>query len=246
MTVDILESKAYRFHRWLWKAIDWLYPPRCAGCSAPGVRLCSRCTASVKIIDQEKVCPLCGIPQPASEICPECKTYSPAFTAVRSWGLYEGPLREAIHHLKYQSDLGISEDLAKPLSHLLHELRWQVDLISPVPLSQQRMRSRGYNQSSIIARWVAQANGIPFQPAALIRSRDTISQVGLSGEERRKNVTGAFVSNEEIVRGKSILIVDDVTTTGATMQACSLALNERGARQIYGLTLARAGHIHLN
>lgn len=244
--VDLRVSKAYRSHRLLWQAIDWIYPPRCAGCSTPGFRFCDTCVASVKVIDQEIVCPKCGVPQSTPEICPECRSFTPAFTAVRSWGLYEGTLREAIHHLKYRSDLGVSEELAKPLSVLLKHLHWQVDLITPVPLSRRRKRSRGYNQASLIARWIAMSNGIPFQPAALVRSKDTISQVGLSGEERRKNVIGAFLASKEIVNGKSILVIDDVSTTGATMQACALSLEEGGAHQIYGLTLARAGHIHLS
>jgi len=246
VTADLRSSRAYQFHRILWQAIDWIYPPRCAGCSAPGFRFCASCASRVKTIDQGKVCPLCGVPQPTSEVCPECRSYTPAFTAVRSWGLYEGTLREAIHHLKYRSDLGVSEELARPLSALIKALGWQVDLIAPVPLSQKRLRSRGYNQASMLARWVAMTNGIPFHPAALDRSKDTISQVGLSGEERRKNVIGAFTASKAAVSGKSILIIDDVTTTGATMQACSLALREGGADRIYGLTLARAGHIHLS
>ncbi len=115
MTADLRSSRAYQFHRILWQAIDWIYPPRCAGCSAPGFRFCASCASRVKTIDQGKVCPLCGVPQPTSEVCPECRSYTPAFTAVRSWGLYEGTLREAIHHLKYRSDLGVSEELARPL-----------------------------------------------------------------------------------------------------------------------------------
>lgn len=246
MTVDLRITKAYRYHQLLWQAIDWIYPPRCAGCSSPGVRFCDACLASVKVIDQEKVCPLCGVPQPTPEICPECQSYSPAFTSVRSWGLYEGALREAVHRLKYQSDLGISEDLAKPLSALVSHLHWQVDLIAPVPLSRKRKRSRGYNQAFLLARWVAMADGIPFHPEAIVRSKDTISQVGLSGEERRRNVTGAFQASHERVNGKSVLVIDDVSTTGATMQACALALKAAGAGHVYGLTLARAGHIHLS
>lgn len=246
MTVDLQVSKTLRFHQIVWKAIDWIYPPRCAGCSAPGMRFCAFCMDSVKVIDQNKVCPICGIPQSIQKVCPDCASNSPAFTSLRSWGLYEGPLREAIHSLKYQSDLGISEELARPLSNLLRELHWQVDLITAVPLSRQRKRTRGYNQSSMIARWVAMSFGIPYTPSALIRSKDTISQVGLSGEERRKNVMGAFQANETWVTGKSILVIDDVTTTGATMQACGQAISDGGAQQVYGLTLARVGHIHLS
>lgn len=170
----------------------------------------------------------------------------PVFTALRSWGFYEGALREAIHKLKYNNDLGVSEELARPLSALLNESGWHVDLISPVPLSRKRLRTRGYNQSSMLARWVSFTNRIPFKPGVMVRSKDTISQVGLSGEERRNNVLGAFESDPAVAAGKSILVIDDVTTTGATMQACAIALIKGGASHVYGLTLARAGQIHIS
>lgn len=246
MTVDTRISKVHLVHRLFWQAMDWIYPPRCAACSTPGVRLCSACTTSIKVIDQQRVCPMCGIPQTTTELCQECATVSPAFTALRSWGLYEGALREAIHKLKYRNDLGVSEELARPLSALLTGTGWHVDLISPVPLSRKRLKTRGYNQAAMIARWVSFTNRIPFYPGVMVRSKDTISQVGLSGEERRLNVLEAFEANPAIATGKSILVIDDVATTGATMQACALALLKSGASHVYGLTLARAGHIHIS
>lgn len=245
MTVATRNPRAYRFHQFFWRAIDWVYPPRCAGCSTPGVRFCSACYSSVRVIDQLKICPVCGIPQKTTSICPECATLAPGFTALRSWGLYEGALRKAIHRLKYRSDLGVSEELAKPISILLRDNNWQVDLLTPVPLSRNRLRTRGYNQSALVARWVSLANAIPYEPKAMIRIKDTISQVGLSGDERRQNVLAAFQSNRANVAGKKILVIDDVTTTGATMHACATALLMAGASQVYGLTLARAGHIDL-
>lgn len=246
MTVATRNSRAYRYHQFFWRAIDWIYPPRCAGCSSTGVRFCSACYSSVRVIDQAKVCPVCGIPQKTLSICPECTTLAPGFTALRSWGLYEGALRKAIHQLKYRRDLGVSEELAKPISTLLRNSKWQVDLITPVPLSRRRLRTRGYNQSAMVARWVSLANCIPYEPKAMSRTKDTISQVGLSGDERRQNVLAAFQANQENVAGKTVLVIDDVTTTGATMHACASALLNVGADRVYGLTLARAGHIDLS
>lgn len=246
MTVGLPSSRINRFHHYFWQVMDWIYPPHCAGCSSPGNRFCQTCLSLVKVIDQDKVCPRCGIPQSTVELCQECAVGEPEFTAVRSWGLYEGPIRKAIHRLKYQNDLGVSEDLAKPLSLLLEDLNWHIDLVLPVPLSRMRMRSRGYNQSAMLARWIAGARGVPYNAACLTRSKDTISQVGLSGEERRRNVLGAFEAVPDLAAGKSLLVIDDVTTTGATMQACAKALILAGARQVYGLTLARAGQIHLS
>ena len=244
---DILAaSRAFRISHGFWRVMDWLYPPRCAGCRKDNVRWCLDCQAKVKVIHQSHICLLCGIPQPGANLCQECITYQPVYTAVRSWGWYEGPLRSAIHQLKYHNDMGVSEELAKPLAHLLTGLNWQVDLITAVPLSKKRRHERGYNQSALLARWLGLTTEIPFRESVIVRSRDTSSQVGLHAHERRQNVMGAFTARSQFAAGKSILIIDDVTTTGATMQACAQALQAAGASQIYGLTLARAGQIHLN
>jgi len=246
MTESLSASRAFRTSHALWRVIDWVYPPRCAGCGKLGVRWCVDCQAKVKVIPQNNICPLCGIPQPGPVLCQECIAYQPVYTAVRSWGWYEGTLRSAIHRLKYHSDMGVSEELAKPLTHLLLDLNWQVELVTAVPLSQKRRRERGYNQSALLARWLGLTTGIHFQESVIDRTRDTNSQVGLHAHQRRQNVMGAFTARPQIAAGKSILILDDVTTTGATMQACAQALQAAGASRIYGLTLARAGQIHLS
>ncbi len=246
MTAPQRLAQIYKAHHFLWQMIDWVYPPRCATCGKWGERWCSVCQQKVKVISTTNLCPLCGIPQPGAEICAECTTYQPVYTALRSWGTYEGTLRTAIHRLKYHSDIGLSENLAKPLAGLLRDLNWQVDLVTAVPLSGKRKRERGYNQAALLARWISLSEGLPFQPNMIRRSRDTTSQVGLHAHQRRQNVADAFAAVSNHTTGKSVLVIDDVTTTGATMQACSLALMTAGASQIYGLTLARAGHIHLS
>ena len=123
---------------------------------------------------------------------------------------------------------------------LYNLLKWEVDLVAPIPLSAQRMRERGYNQSSLLARPLAYAIQKPYQPQILIRSRETRSQVGLNLVERRANVQGGFLARGDQVRGKVVLLVDDVTTTGSTIDACAQALRDVGVSAVYGLTLARA------
>ena len=239
-------AKIYQAHHLLWQMIDFVYPPRCAACGKWGERWCSACQQKVKVISTNDLCPLCGIPQSGEELCAECTTYQPVYTALRSWGNYEGALRTAIYRLKYHSDIGLSENLARPLAGLLRDLNWQIDLVTAVPLSSKRKRERGYNQAALLARWIGLSEGLPFQPNLIHRSRDTSSQVGLHAHQRRQNVADAFNAISSQAVGRSILVIDDVTTTGATMQACAVALSTAGARQIYGLTLARAGHIHLS
>jgi ComF family protein len=122
----------------------------------------------------------------------------------------------------------------------LKSLAWEIDVIVPVPLGVARQKERGYNQAALIARPVALETGWAYRPKALSRVRETKTQVGLSIEERRMNVGGAFKAEGEGVAGKNVLLIDDVLTTGSTMEACAAALIEAGAAKVFGLTLARA------
>jgi ComF family protein len=149
-------------------------------------------------------------------------------------------LREAIHQLKYRSNIGLAEALSTHLIELFHDTGWTVDEITVVPLSPKRQIERGYNQASLLARPLGLACHIPFQPKVLSRVRETISQVGLSASDRHVNVRDAFVADAGLVRDKAVLIIDDVTTTGATLTECSRALLNAGAKQIYSLTLAKS------
>jgi ComF family protein len=151
---------------------------------------------------------------------------------------YEGVIRECIHALKYEKRLGFGWFFSKPLSEIVIKEGWQPDLISPVPLSQERMRERGYNQAAQIAKPLAACLGVQYNPYGLVRIRDTKSQVGLSAGERRINVAGAFEAKTELVFGKKVLIIDDVMTTGATLGACADALRLAGSNEVYCLVLA--------
>jgi ComF family protein len=119
-------------------------------------------------------------------------------------------------------------------------MKWEIDLITPVPLGLARLAERGYNQSSLLARPLSLALHVPYRPQILSRVRETRSQVGLTAAERRENVSGAFVARSNGIMGRNVLLVDDVTTSGSTLDACAEALFTAGARQVYGLTLARA------
>ena len=231
---------AYRIYQGLWSCLDWLYPPICSGCGATGYRWCRVCQAQAKII-QPPLCESCGQPLEFVGLCENCSLGLPRFTAVRSWAIFEGPVRAAIHRLKYERDVSLGEILARPLIELLSDLEWSIDLILPVPLGVARLKERGYNQSVLLTRPIALAQGIAHRPKALTRSRETRTQVGLTYHERRENVTGAFLADPWLVKGCHALVVDDVATSSATLDACAYALIEAGARRVYGLTLARAG-----
>jgi ComF family protein len=136
--------------------------------------------------------------------------------------------------------LGLGEKLAQPLIKLLLANNWEIDLITAVPLDAARQRDRGYNQSLCLARPLAWKTGLPIVSSTIKRIKKTKSQVGLSLEDRKINVAGAFSAEPKLVYGKSILIIDDVVTTGSTINSCAEALMKAEALRVYGLTLARS------
>jgi ComF family protein len=154
--------------------------------------------------------------------------------------IFEGPLRQAIHHLKYSGRSSLAEPLGRFLTECWIAGPLPADLIVPVPLHKARLHERGYNQSTLLARQLARASGLPLAEEALKRIRATTPQVSLNAIEREANVRDAFEAHANLVVGRRILLVDDVCTTGATLDACSRALKQGGATSVWALTLARA------
>jgi len=230
---------AYQAYQFLWEALDWLYPPNCGGCGASGVRWCMDCTQKTVEI-MPPICPICGNPNLYNEPCERCKVLPPFYTSLRAYSVFGGSIREAIHKLKYQRDIGLGAALAPLMISSIIKLNWSLDLITSVPLGLVRFKERGYNQANLLARPIALFFKLPFSSHALSRTRETRTQVGLSVVERMENMSGAFQANEQMVKGKAILVVDDVATSGATLNACAKALLEAGAFRVYGFSLARA------
>jgi competence protein ComFC len=164
----------------------------------------------------------------------------PRIEAIRSWAIYAGPIRQAMHSLKYHRNVALGDALAPYLAEFVKKLEWPVDLVVPVPLGRQRIKERGYNQVGLLAFPLSCLQNWNYSSRLLRRVRETRSQVGLSAMERRANMAGAFTADPALASGKVILLVDDVATTGATLAACSEALLEAGAKMVYALTLARA------
>ena len=122
----------------------------------------------------------------------------------------------------------------------VRSLHWPIDLLIPVPLGKRRLKERGYNQVALVARPLAYQLGLRYEPGALVKARDTRSQVGLSISQRSENVQDAYQADSQVVKGKCVLIMDDVATTGSTISACTTALLSAGAQEVYVLTIARA------
>ena len=230
---------AYRAYQLLWEALDWLYPPKCGGCGTLGARWCIECTQKTIEI-MPPICPICGNPNSKNEPCERCLISPPLYTSLRSYTVFSGSMREAIHRLKYQHDIGLGEVLARFMIPRIGKLDWSIDIITSVPLGLVRFKERGYNQATLLARPIALFLKIPFSSQALSRTRETRTQVGLSVIERIENMTGAFKAKNELVQGKNILVVDDVATSGATLNACAKALLDSGASNVYGFSLCRA------
>lgn len=242
------ERPAYSFYRGIWKFLDLLFPPACAGCDTQGTLWCTSCQESVyRLIGP--VCKSCGVPLDAGEIenCQDCLNNPPYYKELRSYAYFEGPIRNAIHKLKYRGEISLGCLLAERLIDCYRDWDWQVDLIVPVPLGVARLSERGYNQAALLARPLALYLGIPFRKDGLIRLRETSSQVGLSYGQRFENVRNAFWARDEIVAGRKVLIVDDVATSSATINSCAKAIQDSGGLAVYGLTVARAGiHQHVS
>jgi ComF family protein len=216
--------------------LDLLFPPRCVGCHREGAWFCAECAGQIEPIPLP-LCIRCGHHLPAGQSCIFCLDLG--IDAVRSIGYFAGPLREAIHQLKYGGARVLSEPLGQMLADYAHANQIAADLIMAVPLHPQRLRERGYNQSQLLAEYVAGQFHMPAAPLALKRVRHTRFQVGLDAQERRDNVADAFAAEADRVRGRNVLLIDDVCTTGATLEACSAALKAAGARAVWALTLAR-------
>ena len=219
--------------------LDLLFPPRCVVCGKVGTWLCASCAPALPWLDGP-TCIRCGVPIQKGQLCPQCQQNPPRLEAIRSVFLFDGPLRDAIHRLKYRH----GHSLAQPLGSLMADYwgtRGQpVDVIVPVPLHLSRLRRRGYNQAALVACEFGRQMGIPVDEQALQRVRNTASQMRLNAAERRRNVRGAFRSLNGHIQGKKALLIDDVCTTGATLEACADALREGGATEVWALTLARA------
>jgi competence protein ComFC len=170
--------------------------------------------------------------------CKVCHKSDPPFEMMRSWLFFEGPIRHALHKLKYFRHIALGDALVQPFAEFVKTLGWKVDLVIPVPLGKERLKERGYNQVGLIAMPLAAINHWRYVPRALVRTRETKSQVGLTLDERKENVFGAFKANPAMVSGASVLIMDDVATTGSTLSACAVSLLDAGAKCIYALTLA--------
>ncbi len=239
---------------------DLLFPPRCVACHRLGAWLCSGCLAGIQIM-RPPVCAHCGIALPPgdrdvgpvsthsrraaqdfSALCARCQKAPFKLDGLRACAFHGGPLREAIHQFKYEGLRSLAEPLGQLMSQAWSEVApvGDFEAVVPVPLHPARQRERGYNQAALLAREFSPSLRCPVVEGELVRVKATVPQIDLSAEQRRNNVQHAFQCTNGSLAGKRVLLVDDVCTTGATLEAAAAALYQAGAASVWSFTLARA------
>lgn len=224
--------------------LDIAFPPRCVYCGRLGSYLCERCLEEAQVIGPD-ICIRCGDPLTNRGLCQRCRQNPPEpIRGIRGVFFYSGPIAQGIRSLKYHGIRPLAPLLAAHLITYIQDHPIPIDGLVPVPLHPQKLAARGFNQSDLLAASVASTLNIPLRTDILRRTRHTQPQAQLNRSQRLKNVVDAFAARDDVqLHGETILLIDDVATTGATLRACAQALRETGAGDIWALTVARA---HVN
>ena len=198
-------------------------------------RLCPACERAMpeRAVAQ---CPVCAAPAVNDELCGRCQSDPPAFDATQAWHLYVFPVDRMVHALKYRGDLSLAAFFAHQLATLIEPRAY--DMMVPMPLHPRRLSERGFNQAHEIARWLARARGVPLSVRTVRRVVDTRPQADLPWRDRKAYIRSAFMCAER-VDGARVLVVDDVMTTGASLDALARALKTAGAARVDNLVVAR-------
>jgi len=221
------------------KVVDFFFPRRCIGCGKVGDFLCVDCRQKLPRI-LKPICKKCGKPESSGTLCSACWGQKTEIDGIRSVFRFEGIIRQAIHDLKYRNLKSISGCLAMLIADYLQDNPVHGGVLVPVPLHSQRLRERGYNQSGLLVRELGKLIVLPVIDDSLCRLKDSLPQARTTTiDERRKNVKEAFACQGEELKEKNVILIDDVCTSGATLEACAVALKAGGAISVWGLTLAR-------
>ena len=218
--------------------LDFLFPVRCIGCGTEGKLICSSCRKSLPRL-HPPYCKVCGLPLEAEMSCPKCSLHPLQINGIRSVFRHEKLARDAAHTLKYNNLKSLAKPLAQLMAEYLESNPMPVDVLLAAPMHPKRMRKRGYNQAHLLAKELGKLMQLPVSQGVLTRFTDAPSQVSLGAEDRRKNVAGVFRCPDQAFADKQVLLIDDVCTTGATLNACAITLKEAGAASVWGLTLSR-------
>jgi ComF family protein len=214
-----------------------LFPRECFLCAAPSAQefLCPACLDNLPYMPAE-CCPVCALPTPCAEVCGACLKKPPNFDATQAVFRYQFPIDRLVQSLKYAHRLASADFLGKMLLPQVPDRRF--DMILPVPLAAQRLAGRGFNQALEISRRLAGQLHVPLETRFVLRGIDTTPQAALPWKDRAKNIRHAFECEVDLT-GKAILVIDDVMTTGATLNELAGTLKACGAARVENLVLAR-------
>jgi ComF family protein len=219
-------------------ALNLLFPQWCVSCGREGDYICHSCRQLLVPITPP-ICPRCGRPQFGGTLCPGCVNWQAEIDGIRSPFIFEGVMRRAIHELKYHNLRALAEPLAGLLYDFLINNPVPGEVLVPVPLHRKRLRERGYNQSSLLARELGKLTSLLVIDDCLVRQRHALPQARTASVmERQSNVASAFTCRDNRLCGKRVLLIDDVSTSGATLDACAGALKSTGVISVWGLVMA--------
>ena len=218
--------------------VDLVLPPRCGGCHLPGAWLCDICRRRIRRLE-EPLCRKCGAELESGRDACTCKGRLKALWRLRSAAAYEGPLEAAVHRFKYQGWRRLAAPLAQLVAERVVVEGLAASLVVAVPLHEERRRQRGFNQAELLAAELRQRLALREPAGQLVRVRATVPLVGNDRVHRWRNVHDAFAWRGPSLSGRALMLVDDVATTGATLEACATALKAAGAGPVFGVTVAR-------
>jgi len=219
-------------------ALDLLFPRYCIGCGREGDFICENCRSALTSITPP-ICNKCGRPLSGGRPCNRCIEEQNEIDGIRAPFAFEGLVRQSIHKLKYQNIRALAETFAAFLYDCLMNNVLSADVLVPVPLHPKRLRERGYNQSVLLARELGKLCSLPVIEDYLVRCLYTPPQAQSSGVvERRHNIMNAFKCLDNRLWGKNVLLLDDVATSGSTLNTCARELKSTGVASVWGLVLA--------
>ena len=221
------------------QATELFFPGFCVGCGKEGAFVCSLCRTSLPYL-RGAVCGCCGRPATNADKCAECRSLPLQVDGIRAPFSFDGIVRSAIHYLKYRRIRALAKPLAEYLYACIQDNGIRAEVLVPVPLHPRKLKERGYNQAELLACELGKLTGWPVEATLLVRIKDAPPQARTtSAQERRQNVKGAFACKGRLLQGKAVLLVDDVCTTGATINACAEVLKNLPAASVWALTVAR-------
>jgi len=233
----ILITKAHNLMRGV---MDLLYPLRCGACGINGYVLCKECVDTFLVVDEETTCPMCGMPVGVRSMCGKCLLDKNLFEEGIYGFYYDNRLRDAIHSFKFSGRKDVGKYLVGLVDTKITGSSSRFDCIVPLPVTNRRLKERGFNQSFILAEEISKMTGKPVYHSALLKTKETRDQYSLSKGERKKNVRNAFsLAEDASIKGKRVLLVDDLYTTGHTAREAAQTLLRGKAGAVLFFALAR-------